>query len=634
MNTIKRVILREGISNNDLKKKQGHFFNDEGYIELNENCDCYDVNNNFICSIRKNVFDKDIVDNLDNLYFNLNCKRGLSSGKINPDNIKMDNFELCDDFRFCIVRKTDGKVSNFKLNNPVRSNVVGYYDYRNYKEGSNSIGITKNSNEKSLDSIEKLTRACDKLYRQLQPKIYNDTMKDLVDKGFKEFLYGDCLSTTITCNTDFRTGLHKDSNNYNKIGMMAVLNDSEEKFNGGELLLPRFKAKCCLEAGDFIIFDSDTFHTNNAIVGGKRFSFVFYIRSNIVKLYDKDTKVIRRYTGDLFIDYSKPAILLIDKYNPHKEVINKYARDNGLTIYRMSASTSFNRRKFGDNEIRYINKKNLEKFEKPIFLRDIVDKKSTKTRLKKVKREIIVNELEKIKTKNVCSLKKSLDFWIRPNTTDRKSIKEVIEQRCYQNRNIKFGFDESDVWLDLGMNIGAFTCLVMNWNVKKVVSLEPEKSNFDLAIKNIFLQKNSKTKNTLINKAVSLKGGNTKLYLCKSNYNKYRHTIVETKRTLKWKSIDIESVSLKDLLHSYPDVNCIKMDIEGAEFDIMEQYEFKNINKLVVEWSFDFDYSVKRFKDVVELMKKYFNVVHYRKILAKEGLENYYPKCIVLFCKN
>ena len=378
--SIKKIILKEAYTNVELGKKRGEFFDDTGYTELNCDCDVYDENEGFICKIRKNLFNTDIIDNYDNIYFGLNHNRGLSSGEVNEELVKLkykDNFIRKGKYKY--IRLTNaGKESKYNLCNPVRSNIVGYFDYNIYDEHKNktrNIKITSNTNEKSLDTLEPITRKVDNLYKNLMPVQYYETKKNLQDMGYQEYLYGDCLISTITINTDFRTGLHKDGNNFAKYGMMVVLNDGEEHFKGGELLLPRYKAKCCLNSGDFIMFaNGDAYHTNNEIVGGNRWSFVFYIRENIVKFYqDKSTNIKRSYTSDLFLDYDKPAIILTDKYNKYKDEIVDYSNKHNYPIYRMSKSTSFNKRKFGKGQVRYINKKNMTKFNNPITLKDILD---------------------------------------------------------------------------------------------------------------------------------------------------------------------------------------------------------------------------------------------------------------------
>lgn len=668
MSLIKRIILKEEYTDKELGKRKGEFFDDTGYTELDCDCDVYTEDGGFICKIRKNVFKTDIIDKYDNIYFGLNDNRGMSAGAIDEDLIKIkyndNNFIKKNKYKYTRITK-NGKESKFTLSNPVRSNIVGYFDYINYKIkdgkriGYRNIKITSNTNEQSLDTLEPITRKVDNLYKSLMPEMYYKTQKDLIDLGYKEYLYRDCLTSTITINTDFRTGLHKDSNNFAKYGMMVVLNNGEEDFTGGELLIPKYKAKCCLKSGDFILFSNgDAYHTNNEIIGGNRWSFVFYIRGNIVKFYQEESINIKRsYTSDLFLDYDKTAIILTDKYNKYKKEIVEYAKENNYPIYRMSKSTSFNKRKFGDGLVRYINKKNMTKFNNPILLKHILkycmrckkpmDKKDfinyygvcincrKLDDLDKVFDKLVIsNGLTLIETNRVSKLNKTIKFYIRKDTTDRKAIQEVVERRDYQNKNINFDFQESDVWLDGGVNIGAFTVLAMNYNVSGIYGYECEKSNYEIAVKNTMIQE-SNTFVRLFNKGLSTVDKEFDLYLCNTSYNKYRHSIIKHKTTEKRKTIKIKCLDISKVLSRYPDINAIKLDIEGSEFEILEQVDFKKfgINKLVSEWSFDFDPSLDRFKKMVIRLKKHFRVVHHRKLPRGEKWIHY-PMCINIYCIN
>jgi FkbM family methyltransferase len=122
----------------------------------------------------------------------------------------------------------------------------------------------------------------------------------------------------------------------------------------------------------------------------------------------------------------------------------------------------------------------------------------------------------------------------------------------------------------------------------------------------------------LKNEGVGTKTGTTELYLCKGNYNKYRHTIYKKKGR---ESITIPIKSIKSIL-SKTRFDCIKMDIEGAEIDILEflkpsDYKKYGIKKMVFEYSFDIDNSIPRFLKIMDRLKKYFKNVHWTKVKRK-----------------
>ena len=68
------------------------------------------------------------------------------------------------------------------------------------------------------------------------------------------------------------------------------------------------------------------------------------------------------------------------------------------------------------------------------------------------------------------------------------------------------------------------------------------------------------------------------------------------------------SVTLDGVLQKHTRANAVKMDIEGAELDILEaNIKFPaRIKTLVCEYSFSHDVSVKRFKKIIKLLKSQF----------------------------
>ena len=240
-------------------------------------------------------------------------------------------------------------------------------------------------------------------------------------------------------------------------------------------------------------------------------------------------------------------------------------------------------------------------------------------------------ELGKSKLINTINGKKTLDFNIRPNTTDIKVIKEVINSNVYQRKNIKI--EKEDIWLDLGGNIGTFSVLVMSQG-SKFYSYEPEPENFKILKSNIELNKKIfKGQGEIYEQGVSIKSGIVKLYLCKGDINKYRHTIIKRRGR---KSIDIRVITLNEILKKHKDINSIKMDIEGIEIDILENFndwDKYKIKKLVFEYSFDFDRSIKRFYNIIESLKPYFSIINFSKKVDKNKLEyNYFPAAVNVYC--
>lgn len=172
----------------------------------------------------------------------------------------------------------------------------------------------------------------------------------------------------------------------------------------------------------------------------------------------------------------------------------------------------------------------------------------------------------------------------------------------------------------------------------KVYAYEPEPENFEMLKKNIkeLNPKFSPDKYELHCKGVDVESGLRTLFLCKHDpsrkYNsKYRHSVVIDHGS--GKSVQIECVGIEDLLlRVHSDVNAIKMDIEGPEVPIMEVLTpamCVNVNKMVVEVTFDAHNDMPRFRKIVERLEGIFDKVHYTGVNERTILP---PKSIIMFC--
>jgi len=227
-----------------------------------------------------------------------------------------------------------------------------------------------------------------------------------------------------------------------------------------------------------------------------------------------------------------------------------------------------------------------------------------------------------------------MEFETRPNTTDQKVIEEVVTKNSYERKKDKFFLKDAPTWLDLGGNIGTFTCKACEQGCK-VVTFEPETDNFNLLLKNI--EKNNFTSNVIaINAGVVAKEdiSEVELFLCKGEYNKYRHTIFKKRGR---QSVKIKVENFKKILEEYKPSG-IKMDIEGAEIEILESMkpeEWPNfVTHLVFEYSFDVDPSIPRFKKIIDNLKERFGFVHHRKMHWDQDEYKFWPPATIIFAKK
>ena len=196
-------------------------------------------------------------------------------------------------------------------------------------------------------------------------------------------------------------------------------------------------------------------------------------------------------------------------------------------------------------------------------------------------------------------------FRYREKTTDENVIKEILIKEAYRKRKILFRPEAGDKWLDGGAHIGVFALYCCMNNVTSFHCFEPEPENYQL------LEENAKNLNDKFqtnvytyNNGINQQGGVHKFTLAP---NTWRHSFMSHyKKSLP--SIDITCHKFDNLLQNR-DINCIKLDIEGSEIEILQnEHDWGHIKKLVFEYSFTKNRDMAHFFKCTEKLSKWFNV--------------------------
>ena len=216
-------------------------------------------------------------------------------------------------------------------------------------------------------------------------------------------------------------------------------------------------------------------------------------------------------------------------------------------------------------------------------------------------------------------------FDTRPNTSDAQAIKEVVTKHGYTRKY--FQIEAGEQWLDLGANIGAFSVFASSKGAS-VRAYEPEPQNALLAKNNVTLNGFDVQ---VIEQAVvadTFEQKQLNLYLSNTSYGLWRHSLYKTKNK---HAIPVEAVKISSILEG---VDGIKMDIEGAEIDILSTIVgFGSVRKLVFEYHFDINNSIPLFLQLTERLCQFFQHVQYGKMpLALEY--NFFPPARIVFCWN
>jgi FkbM family methyltransferase len=135
---------------------------------------------------------------------------------------------------------------------------------------------------------------------------------------------------------------------------------------------------------------------------------------------------------------------------------------------------------------------------------------------------------------------------------------------------------EGDVVIDVGAHIGPYT-LKASKRVGlngKIIAIEADPENFDILNQNI--QINKLTNVIALNYAAYSKEDKIRLYLLKgdkSSYTKY-NTVMTDRAGNEKRFVEVQANTLDYLLQSngikHEQVNWIKIDVEGAEFDVLK----------------------------------------------------------------
>ncbi len=167
--------------------------------------------------------------------------------------------------------------------------------------------------------------------------------------------------------------------------------------------------------------------------------------------------------------------------------------------------------------------------------------------------------------------KDKLQYITRPKTKDRDIFVEITLGNEYFIDEIKLA--ENSVVLDIGAQIGVFSVFISK-KVGKIFSFEPVLGNFELLKKNIELNK-LENKIKAFNFAVSAKNGKQKVFLSENNSG--GHSIYG-----KGKFVEAETKNLEQIFNENKIQKCdlIKMDVEGAEYDVLYSSTEETFNKI------------------------------------------------------
>lgn len=145
--------------------------------------------------------------------------------------------------------------------------------------------------------------------------------------------------------------------------------------------------------------------------------------------------------------------------------------------------------------------------------------------------------------------------------------------------NLCEGIDTTGVVIDAGANVGFFSLYALENGAQRIYSIEPDDAPF------YYLNKNFENNNrvTTINKALTSNCDGMELF----------HVLDTSVASSATKITDnsivgfVESINLSSILSVEKNINLVKLDIEGSEFEVLEtltDIEFSKINQFFIEF--------------------------------------------------
>ncbi len=185
----------------------------------------------------------------------------------------------------------------------------------------------------------------------------------------------------------------------------------------------------------------------------------------------------------------------------------------------------------------------------------------------------------------------------RPDTSDEKVCREVIDRNAYQKPRLGFTLEAGDRWLDAGAHIGTFSALALHRGADLVVAVEPV-PEFGLMLK---LNTTPPKDRAVLYEGVVTPPGKeqARVVYVRSGQTGWRSTTLRTRRMDAVTQIVAPAFPIDRLISGF-DLDCVKLDIEGAEIEMLEAWTPPaSVRKLVFEWPFDVDDDTARLRSVL-----------------------------------
>jgi len=187
-------------------------------------------------------------------------------------------------------------------------------------------------------------------------------------------------------------------------------------------------------------------------------------------------------------------------------------------------------------------------------------------------------------------------------------LNEIFYQKVYNNDFVCVA--ENDIVFDIGFNYGFFTLDALTYKPKKVIGFEPNpklvKLFNQLEIESVELHK----------AAVSDKTGTTIFY--ENDFSGKSSIHSDVNADTKLESYEVNIYSFNDMAKEYNVIDYLKVDCEGAEYEIFESIPKEFLTNRIKKIALEFHHNINDIK-VVKLISKIKDCGFETKIDYKDG---------------
>lgn len=263
---VKQIVLKAKMTNDQVKAREGTYFDDKGMDILDEDADVFsedaEGNKKLLARFRKNIFPKDVLE-LAWAAFQKTAapsrNRGAAAGPIQLKSAQWQKRKPTEVTKWSARQIQNGKKSAMRVNNNVFSSVLGYFEQTPFMGLPCRLTSQTQKYFKEFTAGIPFLQQIDKAFKKLVPEAHAKQFARA--KQQPHFQVDDTAFSSITLNRNFRTALHMDDGDFKEgFGNLSVLEQGQQ--SGGATLFPQFGVGFNVRTGDFLAMDVHQWHCN------------------------------------------------------------------------------------------------------------------------------------------------------------------------------------------------------------------------------------------------------------------------------------------------------------------------------------------------------------------------------------